>query len=704
MCTALTTMIKEEHNLFVHEESKMKVIQDINAIPRKSNDHDWTDFRFTDDKEQDIQMEETDRSIKHANTTSQMFTDNDDSDSEPKYANSLLTELVNHKYICSGEEDNCKTIVPNFPKQTSKIKCVKKESTIPKSVEFVSQKSKPGKQFSHEDQTPHECEADCTETKPIARRSKLNCPPTYPKKPPRCREKLSNDKSSEMTDSKRKQPKTHTCPECGRIFKSGYHMRTHLMSHTGEKRCMCSICGKGFLQNGDLNVHFLTHTGEKPHACTECGTMFRTRGALQRHEYSHKDLQPPPKRYACPLKDLCSGEEDNCKTIVPDIPKQISKVKCGKKKSKYKKAYLNKSTIPKSVEIVSQESKPGKQFSHDDQTTHGCESNCTETKPKARHSKVNCPSTYAKKPPRCREKLSNAKSSEMTDSKRKQPKTHTCPECGRIFKSGYHMRTHLMTHTGEKRCICSICGKGFLQNGDLNVHFLTHTGEKPHACTECGTMFRTRGALQRHEYSHKDLPPPPKLFACPLCSKTFAYQDKLKQHKLVHSDIKPYTCMVCGLSMNRNGNLQKHMLIHSSNKPHKCPECGKCFKMKYDLKLHQVVHSEYRNVECTLCEKTFMRKSNLREHMLVHTKEKRHVCMQCGKRFGTSSRLKVHTLIHTNEKPHQCMYCNKRFTQRANLQHHLSTHAGKTAHNCKICHFQCTKIVHIRHHSMKETT
>ena len=47
------------------------------------------------------------------------------------------------------------------------------------------------------------------------------------------------------------------------------------------------------------------------------------------------------------------------------------------------------------------------------------------------------------------------------------------------------MRTHLITHTGQKAHKCAECGNSFGTAGNLKLHMLTHSGEKPHKCTQC---------------------------------------------------------------------------------------------------------------------------------------------------------------------------------------------------------------------------
>ena len=41
------------------------------------------------------------------------------------------------------------------------------------------------------------------------------------------------------------------------------NIKTHVLSHTGEKKHKCKACDKTFTHSGDLNKHVFIHTGEK---------------------------------------------------------------------------------------------------------------------------------------------------------------------------------------------------------------------------------------------------------------------------------------------------------------------------------------------------------------------------------------------------------------------------------------------------------
>ena len=53
---------------------------------------------------------------------------------------------------------------------------------------------------------------------------------------------------------------------------------------------------------------------------------------------------------------------------------------------------------------------------------------------------------------------------------RERPRIFFCEDCGKGFTSGYKLRRHSVTHTGEKPHKCKICGRGYTQSNDLRYH------------------------------------------------------------------------------------------------------------------------------------------------------------------------------------------------------------------------------------------
>ncbi|XP_029422099.1 zinc finger protein 740 isoform X2 [Nannospalax galili] len=74
----------------------------------------------------------------------------------------------------------------------------------------------------------------------------------------------------------------------------------------------------------------------------------------------------------------------------------------------------------------------------------------------------------------------------------KIPKNFICEHCFGAFRSSYHLKRHILIHTGEKPFECDICDMRFIQKYHLERHKRVHSGEKPYQCERCHQSTRTQ--------------------------------------------------------------------------------------------------------------------------------------------------------------------------------------------------------------------
>nr|XP_020750715.1 zinc finger protein 740 isoform X1 [Odocoileus virginianus texanus]XP_020750717.1 zinc finger protein 740 isoform X1 [Odocoileus virginianus texanus] len=80
-----------------------------------------------------------------------------------------------------------------------------------------------------------------------------------------------------------KIPKNFVCEHCFGAFRSSYHLKRHILIHTGEKPFECDICDMRFIQKYHLERHKRVHSGEKPYQCERC------------HQVSSRVMQSHPR-------------------------------------------------------------------------------------------------------------------------------------------------------------------------------------------------------------------------------------------------------------------------------------------------------------------------------------------------------------------------------------------------------------------------
>ncbi|XP_014897431.1 zinc finger protein 281 [Poecilia latipinna] len=106
-------------------------------------------------------------------------------------------------------------------------------------------------------------------------------------------------------------------------------------------------------------------------------------------------------------------------------------------------------------------------------------------------------------------------------------KPHICEHCSASFRSSYHLRRHVLIHTGERPFRCSQCNMSFIQKYLLQRHEKIHSGEKPFGCDQCNMRFIQKYHMERHKRTHSGEKP----YRCETCQQYFSRTDRLLKHK-----------------------------------------------------------------------------------------------------------------------------------------------------------------------------
>ncbi|XP_027993666.2 zinc finger protein 281 [Eptesicus fuscus] len=106
-------------------------------------------------------------------------------------------------------------------------------------------------------------------------------------------------------------------------------------------------------------------------------------------------------------------------------------------------------------------------------------------------------------------------------------KPHICDHCSAAFRSSYHLRRHVLIHTGERPFQCGQCNMGFIQKYLLQRHEKIHSREKPFGCDQCSMKFIQKYHMERHKRTHSGEKP----YKCDTCQQYFSRTDRLLKHR-----------------------------------------------------------------------------------------------------------------------------------------------------------------------------
>jgi len=72
-----------------------------------------------------------------------------------------------------------------------------------------------------------------------------------------------------------------------------------------------------------------------------------------------------------------------------------------------------------------------------------------------------------------------------------------CPECGKSFLRGNHLKDHMRLHAGETY-ECPVCQYQCILQTKFTHHLTSHNGQAPFECAQCGKLFDRAHDLARH--------------------------------------------------------------------------------------------------------------------------------------------------------------------------------------------------------------
>ncbi|XP_073966430.1 uncharacterized protein [Choristoneura fumiferana] len=285
--------------------------------------------------------------------------------------------------------------------------------------------------------------------------------------------------------------KTWECKHCPLTFKKQSTFYTHLrINHSTENALggTCDICGETFTGAMGLRMHKTqTHNKKEIKAlkCLICKIQFENKDALDRHFLPDNDCDP--KLRFCESCGCSFCDEDQL-SLHRQRQHGVEVYKC----DDCNKSFLSKSSLSTHIDRVHLNIKPR-------------------------------------------------------------------------FRFYNYKKTNRQRGGARLDYMCETCGKAYTCFALLKTHQMSHTGERPFKCSQCPKSFITASQLKGHRDSfHARM----RKYRCPLCPKTFLRQSSIYKHRLIHTGEKPYACSICSKAFTQSGSLTTHVkYVHMKLKP-----------------------------------------------------------------------------------------------------------------------------------------
>ena len=251
-------------------------------------------------------------------------------------------------------------------------------------------------------------------------------------------------------------------------------------------------------------------------------------------------------------------------------------------------------------------------------------------------------------------------------------KTFYCDNCDYSTNTKDGLRLHIKyVHLKSQVFPCHLCDFKTSYPSHIKTHLGTHSNDRKFACKTCGKKFKTKIVLTEHESIHMLQ----KNEKCdfPGCNYATITQKRLKVHKKRHGADKKFPCDICDYKAIHRSALQLHLSTHSTERNFECLTCGKKFKNATMLRSHEYYHNTDKHFKCDQpqCDYATHVLQLLKNHKRTHIEES-FKCGECDKIYKSESGLQYHR--KTTHQAVESFYCENPGCE----------YVGKTLHLLKV--------------------
>lgn len=379
----------------------------------------------------------------------------------------------------------------------------------------------------------------------------------------------------------------YSCGLCSKVFQSMYYLKRHQLMHEDGQGCRkcgkrfsdgaefechkvlcitlemirkygswkCGICSQSFGSTKEFRAHFLEHS--HPHKCEACSKRFETLVELDCHNCEENEL------LSCPICLKTFKHQIN-------LDKHAKENMC----MKFQCSACNEMFRSKA---------------------HAKEHNCIIEATDDGEAQIIHISDNREVCPTCGKSFSS-KSNLTKHMTLHGEKKFQCSYCPKVFHLEVYLREHITcVHYNIFKFQCNVCGRLLKSKTGLIAHNRIFHAKNAEVfpCTKCGKVFKQKGNLRSHMFSHST----ERKFRCDVCPRAFKYPDQLSRHKFEHKQLPSSRCVHCEKEFIRPYELKRHLQIYHSGYVYVCGICSSRCGHRHTLVRHyKRKHVEKLNV------------------------------------------------------------------------------------------------------------